>query len=267
MISLRRFIAKVKRRETPLYASLYDYGKAIRQFSVPTIQPLHNFLYNEWDIRTSVWHNFWRVVYYEPIFKSQCRKVGKGFTMGYCGNGTTRICGDLQIFLGANVTIQDNTMLSGLKVFDKPELHVGDNSYIGPCVNISVGKKIAIGNHCLLGCRLLADNTGHPLQDVIARMGGGGGGAEPESIRPVTIGDFCLVGLDTVVYPGVTMGDGAVAIIGTHVTRDVPPFCLVSGNPMKIRVKLPIPPEIASIVGEQRYQEYLECHEKVKIRR
>jgi len=261
------FITKMKRQESPFYSFLYKYAKAIRSFSVPTLYPLHNFLYREWDIRTNLWHNFWRIMYYEPIFKSQCKKVGKGFYMGYCGNGTTRINGNLQLYLGSNVSIQDNTMLTGMRIFDKPELHVGDNTYLGAGVFINVAKKISIGKHCLIGSKLLADNTGHPLQDVIARMKPGGGAAERASVRPIIIGDFCLVGLDTVVYPGVNIGDGAVAIIGTHITRDVPPFCLVSGNPMKIRMKLPIPPEIADIVGEERYQGYLECHKKVKIRR
>jgi acetyltransferase-like isoleucine patch superfamily enzyme len=103
--------------------------------------------------------------------------------------------------------------------------------------------------------------------DVMARMTSGGGSPEPDSIRPVTIGDFCWVGFDTVVYPGVTMGDGSMATIGTHVSRDVPPFCLVSGNPMKIRLKLPVPPELIDIVGEERYREYLEIQKQVKIHR
>lgn len=71
--------------------------------------------------------------------------------------------------------------------------------------------------------------------------------------------------LDTVVYPGVTIGDGVVARIGTHLNRDVPPFCLVSGNPMRIVRKLPIPEELEAVVGTERYNAYLESHKRVEV--
>lgn len=262
---IREFITKIKRKENRFYSFLYDCGKTARQFSVPTIHPIHSILYHEWAARTNLWHNFWRVMYYEPMFRSQCRNVGKGFRMEYAGNGTTRIQGDLQMIFGSNVTIFDNTMLAGLTNSDKPELHIGDNSWIGPAVHIYVGKKISIGKSCKIGSFLVADNYGHPVFDIMARMAPGGGRPEPDSIRPVSIGDFCWLGYQSVVYPGITIGDGALVTIGTHVSRDVPPFCVVSGNPMRIRMKYKIPPEIKALVGEERYLGYLEIHSKIKV--
>jgi acetyltransferase-like isoleucine patch superfamily enzyme len=259
----REFSVAVRRQETPFYACLYKIAKKVTGASFPVVKPLHSFLYNEWALRTNLWHEFWRIFYYEPIFKSQCLHVGSGFKMHYSGNGTTRIHGDLQIYIGSNVTIFDKTTFAGLKVLDKPELHIGNNTYIAPNVIFYVGKKISIGSHCMIGCNLVADNPGHPFDDVLARMQSGGGSPTPESIRPINIGDFCQLTLETVVYPGTTIGDGVVARYGTHLNKTIPPFCLVGGNPWKIIKKLPIPDELRSIVGDERFESYLEVHKTI----
>lgn len=256
---------KIRRRESPFYDRLYRYAKNIRSISIPVIRPLHSMLYTEWRLRTSVWHNFWRVVYYEPMFKSQCVAVGKNFRMEYAGNGSTRIAGDLQITLGDNVTIFDNTSFVGLKVFDSPQLLVGNHTYLGPFVRIMVGKRIEIGSHCIITSRIITDNPGHSNDEIMNRLQSGGGSPSPTNIRSIAIGDFCFLPLDTVVYPGVIIGDGVVARIGTHISRDVPPFCQVAGNPMRITRKLPIPETLKEIVGDERYNRYLEIHNDLAI--
>lgn len=262
---LSRFSLRVRRRETPFYDRLYRIAKALRGISVPTIRSLHSCLYSEWVMRKALWHNFWRVVYYEPMFKSQCAAVGKNFYMEYAGNGSTRIFGNLRITLGNNVRIFDNTQFAGLKVIDDPELIVGDNTYLGPAVCFFVGRRITVGSHCMIVSKMITDNPGHPIDDVMGRISPGGGSPPLETIRPITIGDFCFLPLDTVVYPGTNIGDGVVARIGTHISRDVPPFCQIAGNPMRIVRKLPIPEALRSVVGEERYNRYLDIHASLKL--
>jgi acetyltransferase-like isoleucine patch superfamily enzyme len=264
MGTVDRISLRIRKRETPFYDLVYKIAKRIRGFSIPCINPLHSFLYWERIIRTDLWHNFWRTVYYEPIFKSQCKMVGKNFTMAYAGNGTTRILGSLDLYFGDNVTIFDNTSFAGLKLFDNPSLHVGNSTYIGPLVRIFVASKIRIGNHSLIGSALITDNPGHSI-DVLERLKGSGGVPSLHGVKPVNIGDFCWLPLETVVYPGVTIGDGVVAKMATHVNRDVPPFCLIAGQPFRIIRKLPIPPELKAIVGEERYESYLAAHADLDI--
>jgi len=264
--SWREFSVAVRRRETPFYDRIYKMAKWIRTLSVPCIKPLHSFLYLEWSFRTNLWHKFWRIIYYEPMFKSQCKKVGPGFRMEYAGNGTTRIRGDLQIYIGSNVTIFDNIFLVGLKVFDKPELYIGDNTYIAPNVHIFVGREIKIGNKCMIGSSIITDNPGHSVNYVMYRLEDSGGSPTPDSMRTVQIGDFCMIAVGTYIYPGVTIGDGVVARLGTHITHNIPPFCLVAGNPAKIIRKLPIPEELIDVVGKERYESYLKSHESLDIK-
>ncbi|WP_408007770.1 acyltransferase [Pseudalkalibacillus sp. A8] len=48
----------------------------------------------------------------------------------------------------------------------------------------------------------------------------------------VNIGDEVMIGANSTILPGVTIGDGAVVSAGTLVHRDVEPGSFVGGNPM-----------------------------------
>jgi maltose O-acetyltransferase len=49
----------------------------------------------------------------------------------------------------------------------------------------------------------------------------------------VTIGDRAWIGFRALVLPGVTIGEGAVIAAGAVVTKDVPPYTIVGGNPAR----------------------------------
>ncbi|MFC4800048.1 acyltransferase [Neobacillus sp. GCM10023253] len=50
----------------------------------------------------------------------------------------------------------------------------------------------------------------------------------------VIIGDEVMVGANSLIMPGVTIGDGAIVSAGTMVHKDVPPGYFVGGNPMQV---------------------------------
>lgn len=52
--------------------------------------------------------------------------------------------------------------------------------------------------------------------------------------RPVIIKDFVWCGANVTILPGVTIGEGVVVAGGTVVTKDVPDYAIVGGNPHKI---------------------------------
>ncbi|MHA6251783.1 acyltransferase [Oceanobacillus sp. CAU 1775] len=53
-------------------------------------------------------------------------------------------------------------------------------------------------------------------------------------IGDVIIGDEVLIGANTTILPGVTIGDGAIVSAATLVHKDVAPGSFVGGNPMKV---------------------------------
>ena len=52
--------------------------------------------------------------------------------------------------------------------------------------------------------------------------------------KPVTIGKCVWIGANSLVLPGVDIGDGAVIAAGSVVTKNVPKGAVVGGNPAKI---------------------------------
>ena len=53
-------------------------------------------------------------------------------------------------------------------------------------------------------------------------------------IGQVIIGDEVLIGANTIILPGVTIGDGATVSAGTMVHKNVPAGAFVGGNPMQL---------------------------------
>ncbi len=56
----------------------------------------------------------------------------------------------------------------------------------------------------------------------------------PFSKGDVKIGNDVWIGLDAVILSGITIGDGAVIGANSLVTKDVPPYAIVGGDPAKI---------------------------------
>lgn len=103
--------------------------------------------------------------------------------------------------------------------------------------NISIGKNTVINFGCYLDNRRgitigdnvgIAHNTkiytlGHDLDDPQFKTKG----------APVTINDNVFVFSNVLVMPGVTIGEGAVVLAGSVVTKDVEPWTIVGGNPAR----------------------------------
>lgn len=53
-------------------------------------------------------------------------------------------------------------------------------------------------------------------------------------LGPVEIGSEVMIGANSTILPGVTIGDGAIVSAGTLVHKDVGPGTFVGGNPMRL---------------------------------
>lgn len=57
---------------------------------------------------------------------------------------------------------------------------------------------------------------------------------EAWSKGPIVIKDDVWIGMDSIILSGVNIGQGAIIAAGSLVTKDVPPYSIVGGNPAKI---------------------------------
>lgn len=59
--------------------------------------------------------------------------------------------------------------------------------------------------------------------------------AEYSEIKPVSIGKKCWIGMNTVILPGVELGDSTIVGAGSVVTKSFKKgYCVLAGNPAKI---------------------------------
>lgn len=127
-----------------------------------------------------------------------------------------------------------------------PEVFIGHGVYIRFPQNVSIGSgtrvsgrcrieswgNVTIGRCCMFNDDVLLLTAQHDIDSV--DFG--------DDVRPILIGDYVWLPQRIIVLPGVHIGDAAVVGTGSVVTRDVPPYAVVAGNPASVirdRARLP----------------------------
>lgn len=111
----------------------------------------------------------------------------------------------------------------------------------------SVFPAVRVGRYCSIGPGVRVTGNHHPTQWVTTspviykarrrRVFGLPGDAVPEfaeAAAPVEIGHDVWIGQDVLLRDGIRIGDGAVVAAGSVVTRDVPAYAIVGGNPARV---------------------------------
>lgn len=111
--------------------------------------------------------------------------------------------------------------------------HVGKHVFIGDHVRIDQGHAdlIFIDDyaHITGGCRLLChqrDLKGYRVGDNAASL--------PYKLGEIHIGKGVMIGMETLIMPGVTIGDGAIVGAYSLVTKDIPAWTVATGRPAKV---------------------------------
>jgi acetyltransferase-like isoleucine patch superfamily enzyme len=108
-------------------------------------------------------------------------------------------------------------------------LRVGDNSSIGPYSYIGCSGYIEIGDNVMMSPRVSIYSENHNFSDTDQPMNQQG-----VTRSFVKIEDDCWIAANSIILAGVTVGKGSVVAAGAVVTKDVPPFSIVAGNPAEI---------------------------------
>ncbi|MHA1376883.1 MAG: acyltransferase [Candidatus Helarchaeota archaeon] len=86
----------------------------------------------------------------------------------------------------------------------------------------------------------------------------------PMPPRPTIIKKGAWIGIRSTILGGIIIGEGAVVASGSVVTKNVPDFTMVAGNPARIVTKLPKPPNFKPHPPYVNEPKILKGHSKSK---
>ena len=126
-----------------------------------------------------------------------------------CKNEFFEIDNNFNVDYGYNVKIGRNfKSFFNLIILDENEVNIGDNVTVGPNVAIL--------------CAI------HPIEDIISRN------SELEYAKKVYIGNDVWIKGNTVILPGVKIGNNVIIENGSIITKNIPDNSYASGAPCKV---------------------------------
>lgn len=103
---------------------------------------------------------------------------------------------------------------------------IGVNSSVGAtpgCYIQGIGEVI-IGNYTIIGPNVGIISANHDAIDYRKHVN-----------EKIIIGDYCWIGMNSIILPGVTLGNHTIVGAGSVVTKSFEEgYCVVAGNPAKI---------------------------------
>jgi len=164
-------------------------------------------------------------------------KIGTGLRLK--GLAIIEINSTSELILGQNVMINSSNrnyhinMHSPTKLMAdgvNSKIEIGTNTRIhGTCIHAK--GSITIGQNCLIAanCQII-DSNGHLLsmKDPSNRIN------TIDEFKEITIGNNVWIGANSIILPGVSIGDGSVIAAGSIVTKNIPANCIAGGNPAKL---------------------------------
>ena len=129
-------------------------------------------------------------------------------------------------FVPDNVSLGDFSYIAGF-AYVTGEIATGRHCTINPYAlvrgKVTLGEGVRIGSHaCLLAFNHKHDDLTRPIYE------------QGIDFRGIMIGDDVWIGSGSVILDGVTVGSHTIIGAGAVVTRDVPEWSVVAGNPARV---------------------------------
>jgi acetyltransferase-like isoleucine patch superfamily enzyme len=129
---------------------------------------------------------------------------------------------------------------------DGASIEIGDRTFIGRGL-FTIAERLIVGDDVMISWNVtIADHNSHSLRfserskDVEMNAFKGIKVWDCVSVAPVIIEDKVWIGFGCSLLKGVTIGEGAVVGANSVVTKDVPPWTIVAGNPARVIREIPL---------------------------
>lgn len=171
-----------------------------------------------------------RRVLVTSIYSRRFKSFGNG---SFLASGL-RLLNAQNIVMGHNSSIMKNCVLETCPDAGYgPEMIIGNNVSLGEYSHVTCANKVVLGDSLVTGRFVLITDNGHgqslPEELELSPLA-----RQTYSKGPVIIGKNVWIGDKASILPGVTIGDGAVIGANAVVTKDVPAYTVVGGNPAKV---------------------------------
>lgn len=142
---------------------------------------------------------------------------------------------------GGKISIGQDCLIHGCIDFDSPDgsVKIGDRCFIGAS-HFVCHTGITIGNDVIMSWGItIVDHNSHALdwtdrRNDVRDWAAGKKNWDGVKVAPVVIEDRVWIGFGASILKGVRIGEGAIVGAKSVVTRDVPAYAVVAGNPARI---------------------------------
>lgn len=125
--------------------------------------------------------------------------------------------------IGSNSTIEDFSVINN----GMGPVIIGNNVRIG-ISNVIIGP-VKIGNNVIFAQNVVLSGLNHGYKDIQSPIC-----KQPCTAHEIVVEDDCWVGANAVITAGIKIGKHSVVAGGSVVTKNVPAYSIVAGNPAKI---------------------------------
>ncbi|GIB45616.1 acyltransferase [Vibrio cholerae] len=151
----------------------------------------------------------------------------------------------------SRVEIGENNILACALIFESDAgfIKIGNNTFINGSTKIISRSSVEIGNYVTIAWNVtIYDHDSHSLnhferrkdiEQQLLQIRAGKNFIKNKdwstvSSKPIKICDDAWIGMNAIILKGVTIGKGAVVAANSVVTKNVPDFTVVAGNPAQI---------------------------------
>jgi acetyltransferase-like isoleucine patch superfamily enzyme len=147
---------------------------------------------------------------------------------------------------GCFISVGDDSIIHGKISFERvgAKMSIGKNTFIGKS-HLVTASEINIGNNVLISWGVsIVDHNSHSIiysersRDIFDWRNGKKDWSLVKS-KSIHIHDQAWIGFNSIILKGVTIGEGAIVGAGSVVTKDVPAWTIVGGNPAKVIREIP----------------------------